>query len=329
MGPSISTNASIIRNNMLNSAYQGCATGEAVNEAHIKDFKLKTPSWCKDIPGFTGVTVDQSSTVKADCMVGALQNSVANVAQKLSAKAQAGLGFAVATNIQATQQNIENYVNQTCANQMSKNEVKWEDVDLETCNFRIIQGATVHSNCQLNATQQLAAKVAVEMAAESRGFNILAGIIGIIVLLVVLGGIGGAIYYFMNKKPEEEKEEETKSETKEKQEGGFLKLFGELSGNESFLEVLKRNKCQVTLGIIILLVLIALILTPLLQRKPITQNDIDKLNKSISDARNITEIDKSKVIVDTNPPCVPISDFYQCEQLEAPTSLDEYYKTLL
>lgn len=328
MGPSISTNASIVRNNMLNSAYQGCATGKAVNEAYIKNFKLKTPSWCKDIPGFTGVTFDQSSSVDANCMVGALQNSVAEVAQKLSAKAQAGLGFAVATNIQATRQNIENYVNQSCTDQISDNKVDWENVDLETCNFRVVQGATVHSNCQLNTTQQLAAKVAVEMAAESRGFNILTGIIGIIVLLVVLGGIGSAIYYFTHKKPEEE---QTKTETKEKQEGGLFKLFGYPSGNKSFLEVLKHNKCHVTLGIIIFILLVGLILIPLLRRKPITENDLDKLNKSINDARSIAELDKRKTqpVDDTNPSCVSIRDLCQFEQLEAQKSLDEYYKTLL
>lgn len=349
MGASASVNKQTVQNNMIDSATANCGAGaSATNIINVSNTNYTQPPNCP--AGSLGFNAGQAAVVDSTCLLGNLQSNAANVAQNLSAKSQAGLGFSVGANVSETKNNLGTYVSQTCAGQSTTDIVDVSNVNVQACNFTVTQHASVNAMCQINNTQDQIGKIAVASAAQAQGGSIFGdlfgnlftgarGIIIIVVIFLVLVLIVGGLIMFLLKTSETSKEAvKVVGENPD-----ILKALAVMGGfwdsdsdGESFGDMLGRNKIWI---IIIIIVLILLILFMLGASKAkdtkLTESDVNDFRQRIAEAQKIAGIAPTPTVSprpstrtspnnsDTRP---YDTSYYADDIFLSPNSLDVYYQ---
>lgn len=202
MGTNISTVADEEYNNITQSALNACPNVNQNNTIDMSGVNFDPPSGCPD----SSVTIDQQAVITADCAISSLQAAIATAALSLSVDNRGGLGFNIGTTVAETQNNISSITTNTCADQNQTNVISLTDVNFGQCNVSIIQSATDYDTCQINATQNMVASVAHQLAVQNQGF--LGGLFGstaaiiaaIIIVVLLLLGIGFGAWYLLKGK---------------------------------------------------------------------------------------------------------------------------------
>lgn len=159
MGAATSRNATSISNKLIQSAYNSCPTVGSVNVLEIKNAKILAPPGCNP-PGGTFKS-DQVNTVDAHCVLNALQSNISDAAAKLNSQSQAGLlGLSSSENIADFSTSLANYTSNKCEGKSSSNMAKITDTEIRMCDVQFVQNATEKVSCEINATQDVASKVA-------------------------------------------------------------------------------------------------------------------------------------------------------------------------
>ena len=297
MGASVSTNAQTLQNTMITTAVQSCPPVSGSNVINWTGVDFTAPPDC---PGGGNFVFSQAAVVDANCALSSLQSTAANTVANLSASAQAGLGFAVSTNVADNVTNIQNYTNQQCAGTSTTNLVNFSDVKINACNLTVTQNATENVNCQLNATQGIINTIATNTAAQAQGASLFGllfggGRIGIFILviaiIVILGGIAAA--YFKTKGNKKSVEAGLNTELADDiQEGGYTDSFG---------NTIQKNKPYIILIVIALLLVIVFMVnrSPSAARQ-ITESDVNNLNQTISEAHKIAGLSPQQPQTITN-----------------------------
>lgn len=320
MGASVAVNESTVRNNMLDSAYQSCGSAGAVNAASFSNVNFTVPAWCANVtppPDCPGLCLNQTSSVTADCYLSNLQKQAAITAQNLSATAKAGLGLAEAVDVQDTENTIKNITSQKCTNSSSANKVDYKNIKLDACTWRVLQGATDNSQCQINAAQDIIAKVSVQAAAEAKGGSIfgdlfgggMGKIVGIIVVIVIIAiAIGVAIYFFKSLTSGSGQQQtaaallqgttptgvtkinvtKTDLATELGTKKGFFNLFNDMIGG-NWMQKAKENKFY---SVVIVLIIILLIIVLFNSRKnvEVINPGANNFNQDIMESHQIAGI---------------------------------------
>ena len=362
MGASASTNVSKIRNDITSQAYQSCPGSNVSNTAVLNGVKYTMPQWCP--AGSPGFDIDQTASIDATCFLGSLQSSIAESTAKLSAQAQAGLGLSASTDKSTVENQLKSQIDQKCAGYSTSNAAQLNDVTVDACQFRLVQNASQNLACQINASQQTADSVATSLASEAKGGSLFGDLFGgfggigkwiiiIVVILAVLGLIGGiiaAVVKSKGKKGDATTAKGTKTTTKTnagtkattttgtttttklKQDGGE---------NEGFFETFKNNKSLMVLVILLLIIIVVILFNTYAHNKPpINEQDLETLQQTITDAKNIAKVQYS---APTTPDYTysPVQDeiigneiYYNMQYDDSAfnidnTPLDDYYKPLL
>jgi len=311
MGASVSTNTQKIENNMYNTSYQKCGSTGAVNTAIVKGVTFEPPADCDPPSSFD---INQASKVDAKCLLSSLQNAAAAVSSNMNAKAKAGLGFAVSTNVSDTKNNISNYTSQQCANASTTQTADVEDTIIKSCYFKIAQDATVNQQCQINATQATIAKIASKQAASSKGgslfgdlFGGVGGIITIVIVIAVIAAVAGILFALLKKGGKgKSKKNKSKMMTEDPDfggdddielkefTGGFWNFQENINNPTSFMDKLRKNKSMILL-IILILVIIFISVVGLsktkVENKQLTEEDAQKFNDTLKEAHKIAGFD--------------------------------------
>ena len=290
MGVSVSTNVQTLKNDMITKSIQACGPTNATNIIDWQRVKIIVPPDC---PGGSNINLTQASMVDAKCYLDALQSTAATTAQTLSADAQAGIGFAVGTNIANTAINIENVTDQKCAGQSSTNVLNFNDVTLEACDVTLVQNASSKAACQIKATTDIVNNVAIATNASSTGaslFGLLFGnskitiIIVAIAIILVVGGIAAAYL----------KSRSGKKSGKASVSTPVGKVSTEID-TDSLIGGGDNNKPYIILIIVALLIVIVFLVNKSSNnQKEITETDIDKLNRTITEAQQIAGLSAQK-----------------------------------
>ena len=305
MGASVSTNKSSIENNMLQSAYNSCGTVGSYNVTDLSGIQFLPPPECGSNSSFT---IGQTATVDAKCLLTSLQKSAANVATKLSAQAQAGLGFAVSTNISDTVNNISQYSKNKCSNVSASNQASIKDTIIKACTFRVVQNANANQSCQINATQDAISNIATNEAANAKGASIWSLLFGsggygkiiLIMILVIAIAVAALILvkHFTGKKGKKStsgKHKTGKHKHKSSsikitdldsdlgQTGGLMSLFNSMNDPQAFMNNLKKNNSY-TILVIVIIVILVIFLYNLFKNKDnkLTENDIQNIYQTIN-----------------------------------------------
>ena len=362
MGASVSTNTSAVNNDFSSQEYATCGNTVASNTIDIHSLKYTQPPGCPaDSKGFLA---QQTSAVKADCVIGILQQNVADTVSKMNADAQAGLGFAVSTDSSNISNQIKNKISASCGDKSSTNQASISDTEVTACNLAIIQDASAQSSCAINTLQAITSNVQSTQDTSAKGgslFGDLFGgmpswiwiIIGIVVLLILAGAGFGLYRHFSGKKGKTTgaKKKITTTTTKKVtpgeeifdldtedavQIGGLTDLFSGAEG--TFWDRVKRNKSLVVIIILLLLLIAVYFFNKRIQNKPpITEEDLDDLKQKIMEAQQVASMDNTYV------PSAPPSPQYIATQDEIignnydarysdhayNQTLDDYYKPLL
>ena len=184
MGASSSTNVAKAETSMINSAYNSCGNVVASNEADFKHINFDPSPGCKT----SEFVIKQGAAIDSKCLIDSLQQQAAQSASKLGAKSQAGLGFAVSTNVSDTKQKFASYLTNKCQNLSSSNKAKLEDIKVKACNMILVQDASANSACQINAAQEAISKIAQEETADAQGAT-LAGLLfggGAFLIIIII-----------------------------------------------------------------------------------------------------------------------------------------------
>lgn len=199
MGAQLSTNIAKQTKELVNKSYNKCNTTTTGNTINLKNFKHNPGPECGSN---SKTTISQVATADANCVIGALQDSVSSTIAKLKSESNGGFGIATATNIseQATK-SLNNMTNE-CGKLSNNNKINSEDIEVTSCELNILQNASSKSKCEIEALQKIADKMATDMEASATGF--LGGTYGIIIFIVVglvilLGG-GFGVYKFAGSK---------------------------------------------------------------------------------------------------------------------------------
>jgi flagellar basal body-associated protein FliL len=347
MGASVSTNQQTITNNMITNATNSCPTISTVNAVNISGLNYSQPPNC---PAGSGFNINQAAVVDATCLLTSLQNTAAQVAQSLSADAQAGLGISVSTNVSDIETSIAQNTTNTCTNTSTRNVANIADTTIRSCNFTLTQNATENVSCQINATQGIIDKIATQSAATAKGGSIfgdlfgggIGGIITVIVIIIVLAVVAGVAFYFLRGKKGSGTTTASTSQMTAADAlllGGFRNFFNDINNPVSFNDKLKKNSSFVVLIILILIVLIVFLMSSCKKsNKQLTDNDIGNLNQTITEAHQIADFNSKPNVSKINYYDQPNHINYDSESLRTynrqqnyggDSSLNDFYKTLV
>jgi len=155
----------------------------------------------------TSFEVNQNAGASSECVINNLQNISSDVIAKLDAEAQANLGFAFSENSNDILTQIDSMTESSCGDLSSDQSVALKDVVITACDVRIIQDATIKSNCVLDSLQTIANKASVESNANASGTSLWEGIFGTgtswLILIVAIIVVLIIIYMFMYSSPSE------------------------------------------------------------------------------------------------------------------------------
>ena len=270
MGASVSTNKDTINTNILQKAYNSCGSGARTqNVIDISNVTFDPPDNCNPQSQFI---IGQQATADATCLIQNLQSSAAEVASTLSANAQAGLGFAVSTNVSDTTTNINNYVSNICAGASSTNQANIKDTVIKACKFVAVQNASAKESCQINNTQDVISQIASNASSNAQGasvWGLLFGEGGFGKILFIMLGliIMASIILVLVKK--------FSGGNKGNNSGIELSDMGQFGGISNFFDS-TNNPQLFTMFIIIIILLLVLFSINSFRNKKIIGNDIQK-----------------------------------------------------
>ena len=321
MGASVTTNAQTLENNLITQSVQSCPPVSGSNVINWTGVNVDIPPQC---PAGSRVNINQAAVVDANCVLSSLQDSAAETAQKLNADAQAGLGFAVSTNVANTKNNISQYTTQTCAGTSTSNTVDFKDVNIKACDLTVTQNATANVACQINAVQDQISKISSNLSGSTQGGSIFGNLFGlgrigsiiiIIIVVIVILVIVILLIKFLGS---------SKSVNPDAIE------LAELAGGSY-----DSNKPYIILIVVILLIVVVFMVNQSsTDNKQITDVDLSNFNQKVNEAKEIAGIsDLSTSSSRASPGFVPnteptfIPSGYEFNNNIS--QLDDYYKPLI
>lgn len=185
----------------INSDYNSCGTTTSYNVTTLTGIQFDPPADCNPP---SSMTIGQTATVDATCLLSALQTSAANTANTLDSSSQAGLGVSKSSGSTYTTTDIENYTTNACANVSATNMASVDDTVIQSCQFQVVQNANANQSCQINATQSLLNTISNSTTSSATGGSIFGdlfggGSLGAIVGIIIVIAIIVAVIYFVKK----------------------------------------------------------------------------------------------------------------------------------
>lgn len=199
MGVTFSQTRGVLIQDIMTQSINNCGAVTASNVATLKNVVIEPPSWCGPDASFT---IQQSTSVDANCIIDNAQKQLIDTISKMSADAKGGLFGVSGSNVeQNIEQHVKNFIENKCTDVKTLNELKLEDVHIKACKSSIIQVADAKTLCKLKNTQDLVNKVQATGEAKSSGFNLFdcsspgVAIFWIVLVIVV---VGAGIWFFKN-----------------------------------------------------------------------------------------------------------------------------------
>lgn len=294
MGASVSTTVSKQVLDASNKTVQSCSqSSQGGSVSNVVDITGTNFTPGPDCPT-SSLTINQQANLQAKCVLSAAEQNTAELLTKLDNKATAGLGFAVSTTVSKNTENINNYLKQTCTSDAVNNTTNIKGSSFGTCVDNIIQNASKSDMCQINALQGIASKIQSNVDQSSKGGSIIGDLFGsgtnfaiFMIVLLIVCVIGGVGYYYYQKK-----------EKNEVIVGGSNFFDDDMdvsdSLNDSWSYSLKKNPVLWILVILVIIIVVFFLIGWANSRsknkdRQITENDVDKYNSMISDAKKIME----------------------------------------
>lgn len=192
MGAVASTNVVDPKLDLISTAYNQCPSVSVSNTITIDNVTFEPNDNCTD----SEFLLKQNAGATAECVIGNLQASTADVLSNLSAEAQAGLGLTASTNVADIALQIEQKLENDCNYASAENMAAIKDTVIRACNLRVIQDATAKQSCKINNLQDIAAKVETTAKASSEGLTLANFLGGGLIILIIIIVIVVIIYYF-------------------------------------------------------------------------------------------------------------------------------------
>jgi len=305
MGVSASVNTQKNINNMVQSDYNSCGNGSsgAYNVVSLNGIQFDPPSTC---PPNNSLQIGQTATVNATCLISALQSTAAQLASQLNATQQASLGFSFGYTNNVSTTDISNFISNQCQSYSSANIASINDTVIESCNFQIVQDATVNQSCQINATQDLINNISNLLTSQTSGGSVfgdlfgngplgaIVGIIIVIVIIVVIAVIGIIVFKaFFSGSSKQNQQKLTEAALlagggNGYQIGSLRSFLKKLTNSTTFGNEIKKNKAFTILIILFLLILATVFLIASCKiKQPLTEADLEKFGQTVSEANKI------------------------------------------
>ena len=199
MGASSSKSTSTQETDILNQAYNTCASVSSEVTTNLSNVQFDPPDSCVN-PTFD---ISQASQVDSTCLIGSLQTSYADSAAQLDNTTKAGLGISLSKTSSDIKTDLQTTVNNSCANESSTQMANISDTVIKSCNFSVVQNATLHDSCVINNTQSQISNMSAAVQADTEGSSVLGLLWGnmssteFIVLGVIVFIIIAMCIYFM------------------------------------------------------------------------------------------------------------------------------------
>jgi hypothetical protein len=199
MGASSSKTSSTQETDILDKAYNTCASVSSEVSTNLSNVQFDPPDSCVN-PTFD---ISQASQVDSTCLIGSLQTAYADSASQLSNTTKAGLGISLSKTSNDIKTDLETTVENSCANESSTQMANISDTVIKSCNFSVVQNATLHDSCVINNTQSQISNMSAAVQADTEGSSILGLLWGnmssteFIVLGVIVFIIIAICIYFM------------------------------------------------------------------------------------------------------------------------------------
>jgi hypothetical protein len=199
MGASSSKASSTQETDILDKAYNTCASVSSEVSTNLSNVQFDPPDSCVN-PTFD---ISQASQVDSTCLIGSLQTAYADSASQLSNTTKAGLGISLSKTSSDIKTDLETTVENSCANESSTQMANISDTVIKSCNFSVVQNATLHDSCVINNTQSQISNMSAAVQADTEGASVLGLLWGnmssteFIVLGVIVFIIIAICIYFM------------------------------------------------------------------------------------------------------------------------------------
>lgn len=202
MGATASTNVVTNDTNLVTKAFNKCPGVTVSNVVTIDNVTFEPNANCTD----SIFEIKQNAGVEADCVIGNLQTSTAEMLADLDAETKGGLGFSASTNVSDLKLEVEQMVENDCNDSSATNLASIKDTTIKSCNLRIVQDATVKQSCMINNLQDTAVKVETTAKATAEGLTLgsfLFGYGGGFMIVIVIVVIVYFVFFKKKKKPTE------------------------------------------------------------------------------------------------------------------------------